>query len=80
MKKLSLALSTLLTVALVSASNSSRADGDTIDQDAPKEEVICVTTTIKCANGNGTIYNGCGTVQELSDDYEVIVKYFCKKN
>lgn len=38
----------------------------------------CVTVIIQCANGKGTIYNGCGTSDEIAQDIRDVMNYMCK--
>lgn len=42
-----------------------------------QKDVICVNAQILCANGKGTNYSGCGTLEEVIEDLEVVYDHFC---
>lgn len=40
-------------------------------------KAACVTTTINCGNGKGTIFHTCGTAKEIAEDVQIAVEVTC---
>ncbi len=56
-------------------SNNARADEDE-KKIVEEEKQTCVDVVIKCANGDGTHYSGCGTTNEILQDLDAVIEYF----
>lgn len=69
-------IATMLLLVFLSFSLNATNPPATDDSSEPGQ--ICVTVIIKCGNGKGTIYNGCGTSEEVAQDLRDVINYMCR--